>query len=124
MYLIIYGNARGGVLFAFHGKTSAQFTIKLLERKCDLGRDYVHFSNGNGELILFLIYSIRNLDGYGVQGTIIIIFFCTYNGGGLTRRVLVRRVSGQEKGYAVSVCISMEAWLKFLDLLSYCYCCP
>lgn len=35
-----------------------------------------------------------------------------YNGGGLIRTVMVGRVGGREKGYAVGVCISMKAWLS------------
>lgn len=41
-----------------------------------------------------------------------------YNGGGLMMTVMVGRLGGRGKGYAVGVCISMKAWL------SYFYCCP
>lgn len=38
------------------------------------------------------------------------LFTCLkHNGGELMRRVVVRRVAGRGKEYAVGVCISMEA---------------
>lgn len=59
-----------------------------------------------GELMSIKLFFFV-LEGYRLHGIVITCFFCKHNGGGLTRRVMVRRVGGRSKGYAIGVCCTL-----------------